>query len=585
MLFIFFFFFTEDASLTSVSDLPSESSSRDILGNGPANFSAGNSSEIRVLNDISAPSMVRQTSTVEVSPGLRVSKDYIPAYDRLFGDKPVLKLSQDSVAPSVPDTPENRKLLSLISSSQRPRDQSTLNHMERLRERVQQQKLSASRVYDSTFDSERKIHRESDPVRISSENEANFLLGSHVAPKVPVRKVASAPPAPAYRGFNQAETRFQIPDGRIVAEEQVKRKTSRQGTRNTEPERVHNRVGPNEPSATAKPLQPSQRQTQENLINSNRASQRPVRKVRKAPLPNAKPKRPEPTEGVGVRSWREGQKTVLKVLGPPPKTAKQTTQSPPLKEVALDSVQNSHLLSDPGSARTEDEVDRLSEHPIGSDNEGDVHRSESPPLSVGRLPEEAQEVLNDLHLDDTDDEMEANPSLPESKSNKVNNNVPRLSRKKKAARLKNREVNNSSAPVQKVRHYETDEVQRYMAKQRADRRKKMQEEKKQRNLQAEKKKEKLQDLFKRQRDSAKASQRVGVSVSAPVAEDQRLLDQTFNKGPGPSQQHPVARPVSLSRQHPFPENHRRVSNQMNKYCQHTCFIISFRAAIFLQRFL
>ncbi|XP_041481736.1 centrosome-associated protein 350-like isoform X3 [Lytechinus variegatus] len=544
---------------TSAPDRPRETSSRDILGNGSANLSIGSSSEIRVLNDIRTPSLVRQASTVEVSPGLRVSKDYIPAYDRLFGDNPVMKLSQDKAASSVAYTPENKLLLQMISSSTKTKDPAMLNHMDRLRERVQQQQLAAARLRDRDPEAQRKRHHEGDPVRINSENETDFLLGLH--PKVPVRKVASAPAAPAYRGFNQAEARFQITDGRIVTEDQLKRKTSRPNEKNQGQLPVSNQSRNSAKTIASKPLQPIHRQTEDNQMHKK--PQKPVRKVRKTPLPTTKPKKPEPAPGVSARAWREGQKTVNKVLGPPPKVPKQTIDTVHTKDSTSEKVQNSEAPTDNVGIHTDDEVDRLSEHPIESDNDSNVHQQpEGQAPIVGHLPDEAHEVLNDLHLDDSDDGRDSSPPPAESKSSKNNNNVPRLSRKKKNNRSKSKDMSNSSAPVQKLRHYEAEEVQKYMAKQRLERRRKLQEDKKQRLLQAEKKREKLQDLYKRQRENAKTASQKGVGSfeRIPVDNGIRLFDETFSKGQGSMQQHQqrIVRPATLQRNHPYQENHRKI---------------------------
>ncbi|XP_071502262.1 centrosome-associated protein 350-like [Diadema antillarum] len=548
-------------SRTDFREPHGESSSRDILGNGPANFSIGSSTDIRILNDIATPSLVRQSSTVEMEPGLRVSKDYIPAYDRLFGDKPVLKLSQKDPASSLTaDNSENKWLSRLVSCSQTPQDQSYRVHMDRLRKRVEQQRMASSQLLESSADTQRKRHQESDPVRFNSEAEADVLLGHVAPPKVPVRKVASAPAAPAYRGFSQAEARFQlVPGGRIVTEDQIKRKTSRQN--------IHHREDPpalgQRRTDTARPLQPSQKLAQDNRVNSktntSRGNPKPVRKVHKAPLPTSKPKRPEPVGGIGVSAWREGQRTVIKVLGPPPKVPRQQFAV----DATSDQGQDSNAPSDAAGNKTGDEIDRLSEHPIDSDNDmTDNPHSNSNPPSIGRLPEEAQGILNDLHLDPTDEDRDSSPIPVESKSSKNNNNVPRLSKKKKASRLKAREDEHRVAPVRKVRHYEVEEVQKYMARQRMDRRKKIQEDKKQKALQAEKKKEQLQDLYKRQRDSAKPPTKIiaGGSFAAGDGE-RRFLDETFSKGPGQESQgglaRPLARPVTLSRQHAFQENYNR----------------------------
>lgn len=57
----------------------------------------------------------------------------------------------------------------------------------------------------------------------------------------------------------------------------------------------------------------------------------------------------------------------------------------------------------------------------------------------------------------------------------------------------------------KVRHYDSDEVRRYIAKQKADRKKQQQQEKERQQAENEKKLKQLEELRKKQKETAKVA--------------------------------------------------------------------------------
>ena len=141
-----------------------------------------------------------------------------------------------------------------------------------------------------------------------------------------------------------------------------------------------------------------------------------------------------------------------------------------------------------------------------------------PSPDLDNLPSEAKNVLEDLNLSSSDSEDEK----PLSKNQKRKGDPKTL--KKKKSTQPSRQHAELILPAERVRHYDTDNVRKYMAKQKADRRRKLQEEKKERKLAQEHKQDQLRELSKKQKESIRMSQR-----NKDIANSQ--LGETFSKGP------------------------------------------------------
>lgn len=117
-----------------------------------------------------------------------------------------------------------------------------------------------------------------------------------------VRKVATAPPAPAYKGFNPSETKIRTPDGKVWQEAEFQN-MSRELYRDLALQLA------DDASVKEKPAEKSK---EKKVV-------KPVRKIQKVTqLSN-----PECKTGnsrlISTSSWRDGQKLVKKILGPAPK--------------------------------------------------------------------------------------------------------------------------------------------------------------------------------------------------------------------------------------------------------------------------
>uniref|UniRef100_A0A8C5CDW1 Centrosomal protein 350 n=1 Tax=Gadus morhua TaxID=8049 RepID=A0A8C5CDW1_GADMO len=117
--------------------------------------------------------------------------------------------------------------------------------------------------------------------------------GTVPTPMAKVRKVAPAPPAPVYRGFNSSETKIKTADGKVWKEEEF-HNLSRDFYMDLSRQLQHQ----SEARGAERP--------------KDRRPPKPVRKVHRSSEPHLK-------QVIGPASWREGQKLVKMVLGPAPR--------------------------------------------------------------------------------------------------------------------------------------------------------------------------------------------------------------------------------------------------------------------------
>ncbi|CAH3192912.1 unnamed protein product, partial [Porites evermanni] len=283
------------------------------------------------------------------------------------------------------------------------------------------------------------------------------------------RKVASAPAAPAYKGFSEVESKTTVLS-------EVNRKVKRKDP------------------ATHK-------------LITKPANQRPQKPITKKGPPKVQrviaPRRP--TDIITTSSWRSGQQTVKRILGP----AKKKSSSPEGSRPQSRSSQGSDISepkslnfqwrdegdgkkhagvgngSEKGGALT-DEVPRVTsptnqklvnglKKDSGSDSELSwVHSSGHAKESVRDaekdvkdlkgnkiLSTEAKNILSDLELDtddESDKEMKKPVAGPKPKQTRVNKPSSTSRRKRPLNSQSQGPPMSSYPPRQKVRHYDTDEV-------------------------------------------------------------------------------------------------------------------------------
>uniref|UniRef100_A0A8B9TSL6 Centrosomal protein 350 n=1 Tax=Anas platyrhynchos TaxID=8839 RepID=A0A8B9TSL6_ANAPL len=338
-----------------------------------------------------------------------------------------------------------------------------------------------------------------------------------VTPKV--RKVAAAPAAPAYKGFNPAETKIRTPDGKIWHEEEFH--ISRELYRDIALQLTEDSTMKEKPCEK----------------NKERKATRPVRKVQKL----TRSASPESKQGgnyvISTSSWREGQKLVKKILGPAPRieqdrravSSDRTGRERAAKsgrigrtgsDSRLDVTRKTSSRSSERSrskVRSENNLKKL-ESALPDDNQDD-HTS----VNKDFLPLEIRGILDDLQLDSMTTKQEKNVEKQNQKSVLPAQNV----RSHSPTKRKPEKVAASEEPqvISKKRHYDTDEVRQYIIRQQEERKKKQNEEKKAQKEATEQKNKRLQELYRKQKEAFTKVK--NVPPSEPSAA--KRLQETYSK--------------------------------------------------------
>uniref|UniRef100_A0A8D0EM53 Centrosomal protein 350 n=1 Tax=Strix occidentalis caurina TaxID=311401 RepID=A0A8D0EM53_STROC len=342
-----------------------------------------------------------------------------------------------------------------------------------------------------------------------------------VTPKV--RKVAPAPAAPSYRGFNPPETKIRTLDGKIWREEEFH--ISRELYRDIA---LHFCLFLEDSTVKGKP---SER-------NKEKKAPRPVRKVQKLTRLSS----PESKQGgnyvISASSWREGQKLVKKILGPAPRieqdrravSSDRTGRERAAKSAGcigrtgsdsrLDVTCKTSSRSSERSrskVRSENNLKKL-EVALPADNQED-HAS----VNKDFLPVEIRGILDDLQLDSMSTKQEKDVEKQNQKSILPTQNA----RSHSPTKRKPDKIAAGEEPqvISKKRHYDTDEVRQYIIRQQEERKKKQNEEKKAQKEATEQKNKRLQELYRKQKEALTKVK----NVPPPEPSAAKRLQETYSK--------------------------------------------------------
>nr|XP_009671037.1 PREDICTED: centrosome-associated protein 350 isoform X2 [Struthio camelus australis] len=340
---------------------------------------------------------------------------------------------------------------------------------------------------------------------------------SAVTPKV--RKVAAAPAAPAYKGFNPAETRIRTPDGKVWHEEEfhISQELYRDiALQLTEDSTVKEK--------------PSER-------NKEKKATKPVRKVQKLTRSSSPDSRQGRNYVISASSWREGQKLVKKILGPAPRieqdrravSSDRTGRERATKSAGhigrtgsdsrLDVTRKTSSRSSERSrskVRSENNLKKL-ESARPDDNQD--HTS----LNKDFLPVEIRGILDDLQLDSMSTKQEKDVEKQNQKcvlpAQNARSHSPTKRKPDKLAASEEPQV------ISKKRHYDTDEVRQYIIRQQEERKKKQNEEKKAQKEATEQKNKRLQELYRKQKEAFTKVK----NVPPPEPSAAKRLQETYSK--------------------------------------------------------
>ncbi|KAG2463763.1 CE350 protein, partial [Polypterus senegalus] len=392
----------------------------------------------------------------------------------------------------------NSQSSSPSSSSQRLEILKNRQHdekLEKLKERIRKQREYS----EETTERERQMGCLEQPISVNVETSA---------PNAKVRKVAVARPAPVYKGFNPTETKIRTPDGKVWPEAEFQN-LSREIYRD-----LSLQLAAEESKTKSKPPEIEKKPV------------KTTRKVHKASLslsPEAKPG----SHGINTASWREGQKVVRMVLGPPPTIAgTKRAQSNERAAPAMGNRTGDMLKTEsdkclektkkPRARSAEGRQPEVTLKKSTSSTELPSGPEEKPHTSKDFLSVEIRSILDDLHLDNPIGEEEDKQS---GVTDRMARGSSRLSRSASPAKRK-QESNDAGL---KKRHYDSDTVRQYIVRQQEERKKRQSEEKRAQKEEAERRNKRLQELYKKQKEA------FAKSKLTPHAAAQKRLQETYTK--------------------------------------------------------
>uniref|UniRef100_A0A3Q3K3L2 CAP-Gly domain-containing protein n=1 Tax=Monopterus albus TaxID=43700 RepID=A0A3Q3K3L2_MONAL len=459
--------------------------------------SALESTEVRYLNDQPALGTLRTIGNQSPLTGVGALTREGPVED----GSPKAQLGMDSQAttPCVAPAPrpgESTPSTSPGSASQRLenlRRHQPDDKLEKLKERIRRQRQHL----EEAAEKEKLLGNMEQPI-IAAVGSNN--AGTSNIPTAKIRKIAAAPPAPIYKGFNSTETKIRTPDGKVWKEDEfhnLSREIYRDLSRQF--------AGKEERRDRSKERRPP----------------KPVRKVHRAVPASDLNVKPGShffcfSAVISPASWREGQKLVKMVLGPVPKLQREEDRPHPADRLGR-TASHHHSSSDPRSESNQQSHPKSTERPHGGfQGESKSHSTatsthssaaqDNTPVGISRdlLSADIQGILDDLQL--------------ECHSSRSCRSASPAARRPETANIVDTE--------HKKRHYDADTVRQYIARQQEERRRRQAEEKRALREEAERRNQRLQELYRKQREVAKT---VTFPNEAPVAPVQKRLQETYNK--------------------------------------------------------
>nr|XP_045017374.1 centrosome-associated protein 350 isoform X3 [Jaculus jaculus] len=339
-----------------------------------------------------------------------------------------------------------------------------------------------------------------------------------------VRKVATAPPAPMYKGFNPSETKIRTPDGRVWQETEFQ-SMSRELYRDLA---LHfaddNSVIKEKPADKSK---------EKKVV-------KPVRKIQKVPQLSSPECKTGSSRLISTSSWRDGQKLVKKILGPAPRMEQKerrtvSSDRSGRERTAKFGVNIGRAESDPRLDASHRHLPRSSERSRSrapSENNmkklapsvPDNKQEENTALNKDFLPVEIRGILDDLQLDSTAQTSRLEGGEVQKQTSSAPAPAPRSHSpgKRKPEKIT---ANEDPPVISKKRHYDTDEVRQYIVRQQEERKRKQNEEKKAQKEATEQKNKRLQELYRKQKEAFTKGKSVP-PCDPPAA---RRLQETYSK--------------------------------------------------------
>lgn len=475
------------------------------------------STEVRYLNDQPALDNIR---TKESSPKAQVGMDSQQS-SPCIASTPGSFRQEDSTPSTSPGSASQR-----LENLRRHQPD---NKLEKLKERIRRQRQHL----EEAAEREKLMGNLEQPLATFVEtNDA----GTSNKPTAKIRKVAAAPPAPIYKGFNSTETKIRTPDGKVWKEEDF-HNLSRELYRDLSKQ-------------FAESTRHRHQQQREHRADRSKERRPPktIRKVHRAAA--ASDLNPKPA--ISPASWREGQKLVKMVLGPVPQLPRE--EDSPFAADLLSRTDSRHR-SDLRSESKRRSRPNSTERPCsGFQGQSQSHLTPTSipqdkvpgGLSSDLLSADIQGILDDLQLEckaAERDERARKRSRGSSSGRRGGSGsrtrTPVSTWGTTAAANSSSRVCRSASPTthrpettniadakHKKRHYDADTVRQYIARQQEERKRRQADEKKAMREESERRHQRLQELYRKQREVART---VAIPTETPVAPVQKRLQETYNK--------------------------------------------------------
>uniref|UniRef100_A0A670Y2E4 Centrosomal protein 350 n=1 Tax=Pseudonaja textilis TaxID=8673 RepID=A0A670Y2E4_PSETE len=374
--------------------------------------------------------------------------------------------------------------------------------LEKLKERIRKQWECSDELTVRGHNPEYSDH----PVTITAPENI-------VTPKI--RKVATAPMVPSYKGFNPSEAKIRTPDGKVWCEEEFLN-LSRELCQDLE-------------------FQLDLTPIKTPIEKKEKKGHKPVRKTQKMAQLSSPYSKSGGANTISTASWRDGQRLAKKILGPVPKIEQPNTQM-------LSSDRNEKDKSIKTAQITEADcnmpvaVKPLTTCPERSSSKirgkNNLKKKDAAPHNEGLgddrvnkdfLPVEIRGILDDLQLDSVAQDSEKRNEICHNQESEP----PPFSRSHSPGKKKSDKVPTSEDTqfILKKRHYDADEVRQYIVRQQEERKKRKSEEKKAQKEATQQKNKRLQELYKKQKEAV-ANKTKTTSTSETVT---KQLQETYSK--------------------------------------------------------
>ncbi|XP_037362248.1 centrosome-associated protein 350 [Talpa occidentalis] len=476
--------------------------------------SSVNDTVVRFLNDRPAIDALQNSEClIKMAAPMRTEEE---KPNRTKGNENILKASVSNMGNDI-----DPKVLRLTDSSPSSTSTSNSQRLDILKRRQHDAKLEKlkERIRKQWEHSEETNGRGQN---LGHLNHPVMVVNVDSSVTAKVRKVAAAPPAPMYKGFNPSETKIRTPDGKVWQEAEFQN-MSRE---------IYRDLALHFADDVSVKEKPAEKNREKKVV-------KPVRKVQKVAHLSSPDCKTGSSHLISTSSWRDGQKLVKKILGPAPRMEQKEPRTASSDRSGRERTTKSgcHI----GRAESDPRLDVSHRHlPRSSERSRSRARSESnvkksatslpdnkqeenTALNKDFLPDEIRGILDDLQLDSA--AQAARQETGEVENQKSSAPVQAARSHSPIKRKPDKITANEDPPViSKKRHYDTDEVRQYIVRQQEERKRKQNEEKKAQKEATEQKNKRLQELYRKQKEAFTKVKNVPPEPSAT-----RRLQETYSK--------------------------------------------------------